>query len=84
MDQTLGATFDLGTGVPYYQVEDEEGTMHLLLHLPIEQEKENRWCLWRTDQAGFQARAEDSESAAEGQVSHPFNVASLSGCAPRA
>jgi hypothetical protein len=38
------------------QVEDEEGRTHLLIHLPIE-EKENRWCLWRPDQAGFDSRS---------------------------
>ncbi len=27
------------------QVEDEEGRTHLLIHLPIEEEDEDRWCL---------------------------------------
>ena len=40
-------------GVPTYQVEDEEGRIHLLLHLPIEEQNEDRWCLWRPDLAGF-------------------------------
>jgi hypothetical protein len=38
--------------VPSYQVEDEEGRIYLLIHLPIE-DGEHRWCLWRPDQAGF-------------------------------
>jgi hypothetical protein len=43
--------------VPTYQVEDEEGRIHLLIHLPIEEENEDRWCLWRPDQAGFDSRS---------------------------
>jgi hypothetical protein len=43
-------------GVPSYQVDDEEGRIQLLLHLPIE-ENEERWCLWRPDQAGFDSRS---------------------------
>ena len=43
--------------VPSYQVEDEEGRTHLLIHLPIEEENENRWCLWRPDHAGFDSRS---------------------------
>jgi hypothetical protein len=43
----------LKTGVPTYQVEDEEGRTHLLIHLTIEEEGENRWYLWRPDLAGF-------------------------------
>jgi len=31
-------------GVPSYEVEDEEGGIHLLLHLPIEEENKDRWC----------------------------------------
>ena len=53
MDQTSGIGLALRTGVPSYQVEDEEGRTRLLLHLPIEEESEHRWCLWRPDQAGF-------------------------------
>jgi hypothetical protein len=53
IDQTLGASLALGTGVPSYEVEDEEGRIHLLLHLPIEEKTEDRWCLWRLDHAGF-------------------------------
>jgi hypothetical protein len=49
MDATSGVALDLKTGVPTYQVEDEEGGTHLLLHLTIEEENELRWCLWRPD-----------------------------------
>jgi hypothetical protein len=42
--------------VPSYQVEDEEGRTHLLIHLPLEEQNEDRWCLWRPDQAGFYSR----------------------------
>ena len=53
MDETSGIALALKTGVPSYQVEDEEGRIHLLLHLPIEEENEDRWRLWRPAQAGF-------------------------------
>jgi hypothetical protein len=43
--------------VPSYQVEDEEGRTRLLIHLPIEEEDEDRWCLWRPDHAGFDSRS---------------------------
>jgi hypothetical protein len=56
-DQTLGSSLALRTSVPTYQVEDEEGRIHLLLHLPIDEENEDRWCLWRPDQAGFDSRS---------------------------
>ena len=56
IDAISGVALDLDTGVPCYQVEDEEGRIHLLLHLPIE-ENEHRWCLWRPDQAGFDSRS---------------------------
>src|ERR1700752_3322758 len=56
MDATSGVALELKTGVPTYQVEDEEGRIHLLLHLPIEEENEDRWCLWRPDQGGFYSR----------------------------
>ena len=52
MDETSGTSLSLRTGVPSYEVEDEEGRIHLLLHLPIDEENEDRWCLWRPDQAG--------------------------------
>jgi hypothetical protein len=51
MDATSGVALDLKTGVPTCQVEDEEGRTHLLIHLPIEEENEDRWWLWRPDQA---------------------------------
>jgi hypothetical protein len=57
MDETSGIALELKTGVPSYQVEDEEGRIHLLLHLAIEEENEDRWCLWRPDQAGFDSRS---------------------------
>ena len=53
MDRTSGVALDLKTGVPTYQVEDEEGRTHLLIHLAIEEQNEHRWCLWRPDHAGF-------------------------------
>ena len=56
IDAVSGVALDLKTGVPCYQVEDEEGRIHLLLQLPIE-ENEHRWCLWRPDQAGFGPRS---------------------------
>jgi hypothetical protein len=34
LDETSGVALALKTGVPSYQVEDEEGGIHLLLHLP--------------------------------------------------
>ena len=37
MDETMGASLALGTGIPSYQVEDKEGRTHLLIHLPIEE-----------------------------------------------
>ena len=40
MDKTSGVALDLKTGVPSYQAEDEEGRTHLLIHLPIEEERE--------------------------------------------
>jgi hypothetical protein len=57
MDETLGASLRVEPGVPCYQVEDEEGRMHLLLHLPIEEVNDDRWCLWRPDQAVFDSRS---------------------------
>jgi hypothetical protein len=38
MDETSGIALALQGGVPSYQVEDEEGRSHLLIHLPIEEE----------------------------------------------
>ena len=57
IDKISGVALDLKTGVPCYQVEDEEGRIHILLHLPIEEEHEHRWCLWRPDHAGFDSRS---------------------------
>ena len=56
MDATSGVALELKTGVPTYQVEDEEGRIHLLIHLTIE-EDEDRWCLWRLDHADFDSRS---------------------------
>ena len=44
-DKTSGVALELKTGVPTYQVEDEEGRTHLLIHLPIEEEDDARWRL---------------------------------------
>jgi hypothetical protein len=57
IDAVSGVALDLKTGVPCYQVEDEEGRIHLLLHLTIGEENEGRWCLWRPDLAGFDSRS---------------------------
>jgi hypothetical protein len=57
MDGTSGVALDLKTGVPTYQVEDEEGRIHLLIHLPIGEEDDDRWCLWRPDHAGFDSKS---------------------------
>ena len=57
IDAVSGVALDLKTGVPCYQVEDEEGRIHLLVHLPIEEKDEGRWCLWRPDQAAFDSRS---------------------------
>jgi hypothetical protein len=45
MDETSGVALALKGGVPTYQVEDEEGRTRLLIHLPIEEENENRWLI---------------------------------------
>jgi hypothetical protein len=58
MDKISGVAFDLKIGVPSYQVKDEEGKIHSLIHLPIEKHGDsNRWCLWRPDHAGFDSRS---------------------------
>jgi hypothetical protein len=57
MDSTSGVALELKTGVPTYKVEDEEGRTHLLIHLPIEEENVNRWCLCRPDHTGFDSRS---------------------------
>jgi hypothetical protein len=56
LDETSGIALALKTGVPSYQVEDEEGRINLLPHLPIKEENEDRWCLWRPDHACFDSR----------------------------
>ena len=57
LDKISGVALDLKTGVPTYQVEDEEGRTHLLIHLTIEEKDAERWCLWRPDYAGFDSRS---------------------------
>jgi hypothetical protein len=57
MDAKSGVALALKTGVPSYQIEDEESRTHLLIHLPIEEEDVDRWCLWRPDHAGFDFRS---------------------------
>jgi hypothetical protein len=57
MDETSGVALALKGGVPTYQVEDEEGRTHLLIHLAIQEQNEHRWCLWRPDHAGFDSRS---------------------------
>jgi hypothetical protein len=57
LDETSGVALALKTGVPTYQVKDEEGRTHLLIHLPIEEADEDRWCLWRPGHAGFDSRS---------------------------
>jgi hypothetical protein len=57
IDKVSGVMLDLGTGVPSYQVENEEGRIHLLLQLPIGEKNENRWCLWHPDLADFDSRS---------------------------
>jgi hypothetical protein len=56
INKVSGVALDLEAAVPCYEVEDEEGRIHLLIHLPIE-DGEHRWCLWRPDQAGFDSRS---------------------------
>ena len=57
IDAVSGVALDLKTGVPCYQVEDEEGRIQLLIYLTLEEENECRWCLWRPDQASFDSRS---------------------------
>ena len=56
MDDTSGIALGRKGGVPTYQVEDEEGRIHLLIHLQIEQD-EDRWRLGRPDHAGLDSRS---------------------------
>ena len=53
MEATSGVALELKTGVPTYQVEDDEGRAHLLIHLTIEEKDADRWCLSRPNHAGF-------------------------------
>jgi hypothetical protein len=62
MDETSGVALALRGGAPTYQIEDEEGRIHLLIHLPIEEEDENRWCLWRPDHAAAKAAMLDAQT----------------------
>jgi hypothetical protein len=39
IDKTSGAALDLKTGAPSYQVEDDEGRTHLLIHLAVEEDR---------------------------------------------
>jgi hypothetical protein len=57
MDETSGIALPLKDRRPSYQVEDEEGRIHLPINLPIDEEDEDRWCLWRPDHAGFDSRS---------------------------
>ena len=34
-----------------------DSRVHLLINLPIDEEDEERWCLWRPDHAGFDSRS---------------------------
>ena len=45
IDKISGVMLALETGVPSCEVEDEKGRIYLLLHLPIEEGNEDRWCL---------------------------------------
>jgi hypothetical protein len=64
MDETSENLLALKTGVPIYQVEDEEGRTFLLIHLSIDA-GEHRWYLWRPDHAGL-----DSRSIFNGALAH--------------
>jgi hypothetical protein len=68
MNATSGVALELKTGIPSYPSRRrpaapkacrrrEEGRTHLLLQVPIEEENENRWCLWRPDHADFDSRS---------------------------
>jgi hypothetical protein len=49
MDETSGVALDSRPAFLPILVEDEEGRTHLLIHLPIDDEDEDRWCIWRPD-----------------------------------
>jgi len=82
MEATSGTALELKTGVPTYQVEDEEGRIHLLLRLPIAEEGADGWCLWRPDLAGFSPRSIFESALIEGQTGIDKNAlkSDLSAC----
>jgi hypothetical protein len=57
MDKTSGVALALKGGVPTYPSRRRGSRTHLLIHLPVEEEDEDRWCLWRPDLAGFDLRS---------------------------
>jgi hypothetical protein len=57
MDETSGIASRSRPAFLPTKFEDEEGRTNLLIHLPIEGEDEDRWCLWRPDHAGFDSRS---------------------------
>jgi hypothetical protein len=57
LDETLGAALNFEGGIPRYGVKDEEGRIHLLINVPIEQKNTDQWWLWRPDQAGIDSKA---------------------------
>jgi hypothetical protein len=68
MDETSGIALALKAGVPTYPSRRrpaapkacrrrEEGRTHLLIHLPIEERDEDRWCRGRPDHAGFNSKS---------------------------
>jgi hypothetical protein len=71
MDATSGVALELKTGVPSYPSRRQEGRTHLLIHLPVEEEGEDRWCLWRPDHADFDSRSNLWGCADRGIDRHP-------------
>jgi hypothetical protein len=57
IDQDFGASLTLRTDVLATKSRTRKVRFYLLLHLPIEEENEDCWCLWRPDQAGFDSRS---------------------------
>jgi hypothetical protein len=53
IDQTLGASPHLERASPPTKLKTSKAEFILLLHLSLEEENEDRWCLWRPDQAGL-------------------------------
>jgi hypothetical protein len=74
IDAISGFALDLETGVPCYQVEDEERRIHLLISLPIDEEDEDRWCLWLTDQAGFDPRSHLFSGSTQATPEHTIRM----------